>query len=238
MATTGTELHLILPLVKASRFDPQFFSGATPLDAAARQVAPTYDSGHVLKIIYILFRQYGLSAVQMSGDAYAAYARGWREHPLAMLRFVSTQLREWEAQLAVQPIESVRELILWSTGDDHEFGLELALRQGHWWMMPAVAGRRLGEAASVVVFAAFLLLTPWRVLREGLREPGSRAIAGLWALYLGVAAIQLVVILEPRYLAPVVPWSILVGVANLIWLWKRVPPVMPRQRGARHRGAW
>ena len=72
----------------------------------------------------------------------------------------------------------------------------------------------------MAVFAAFVLVTPLRLWREGLSAETSAAI-GLWFAYLWVAWVYAAVHLEPRYLAPVVAGSILVGTANLVWLARR-----------------
>jgi hypothetical protein len=117
----------------------------------------------------------------------------------------------------VRPTETVRDLLLWSTGEDHDFARERAVRDGNWWMIPAVIAHRLAEAISVGIFAAFVLITPLRLVRQGpIAE--TCAAAGLLFAYGVLAGLYAAVHLEPRYLVPVVAGSIVVGAANIAWL--------------------
>ena len=235
--TTGAQRHLLDGLIKSSQFDPQIFSGDTPLDQVARRVTHDYSLDEAARASDVLFHDYGRSAIEIADDVYAAYFRAWREHPGAMLRTPFLYLKEWQAKLTVQPMESVRLLLLWNTGNDWDFGIERSMAGGRWWTAPAFVLRRLTEAVAIVVFAGFLLLTPWRALRERWRAPDVVAATALWLLYLGNVAAYAVVYLEPRYLAPVVPWSIVVGVANLAWLWNHAPLRAHRRQPAPSAGA-
>jgi hypothetical protein len=221
--TTGAQRHLLDGLIKASQFDRRIFDGDTPLDRATRRVVHDYSLDEAARVSDILYAENGESAPQIAAEVYAAYFRAWREHPLAMAQAPSRYLKEWQAKLALQPIETIRLLLLWNTNNDHDFGAPRTLAQGRWSMAPAVILRVLTEAVSIAIFAAFLLLTPARALREGWRQPLMLAQVTLWMLYLGYVATYALVYLEPRYLAPVLPWAILVGVANLAWLWSAAP---------------
>jgi hypothetical protein len=94
-------------------------------------------------------------------------------------------------------------------------------------MAPAVLLRVASQTISIVVFAAFLLGTPWRAFCGRLNAPDVLASSGLWALYLAFLAAYVAVVIEPRYLAPVVAWSTLVGAANLTWLLTKGLPIAP-----------
>ena len=91
------------------------------------------------------------------------------------------------------------------------------MRNGEWWMIPAVIAHRLSETISVAVFLAFLLVTPLRIFREGLTPEASVSFGCLCA-YLVVGSLYAAVHLEPRYLTPVVAGSIVIGVVNIVWL--------------------
>jgi len=130
-----------------------------------------------------------------------------------VLRFLS----ESQLHQAVRPTETVRDVLIWNTGSDHEFGREAAVRAGNWWMVPAVIVHRLFEAISTVVFAAFLLITPLRLVREGVTAP-TAAAAGLWFAYLTCLGMHAAVSLQPRYLLPFLAGSIVVGAANIVWV--------------------
>jgi hypothetical protein len=127
-----------------------------------------------------------------------------------------------ESQLhqAVRPTETVRDVLLWNTGSDQEFAREGAVRAGNWWMIPAVIVHRLCEAISTVVFAAFLLITPLRLMREGVTAETGAAV-GLWFAYLTCLGLHAAVAVHPRYLLPVLAGSIVVGAVNVVWLVKR-----------------
>src|SRR5262249_8430938 len=82
---------------------------------------------------------------------------------------------------------------------------------------PAVLPNRLFEGISVVVFAAFVLITPLRVKHEGITTETS-ASAGLWFAYLACLGLHAAVAVHPRYLLPVLAGSIVVGAVNIRWL--------------------
>jgi hypothetical protein len=124
----------------------------------------------------------------------------------------------------------VRDVLLWNTGSDQEFAREAAVRAGNWWMVPAVIVHRLCEAISTLVFAAFLLVTPLRLVREGVTAQ-TAASTGLWVAYFACLGLHTVVAVHPRYLLPVLAGSIVVGAANIVWLVARW-----RARSARVRG--
>ena len=81
-------------------------------------------------------------------------------------------------------------------------------------MIPAVIANWLSMTASVIVFLAFLVITPMRLMREGWNAETSVSI-GIWCFYLTVGGLYATVHLEPRYLTPVVAGSIVVGVLNI-----------------------
>lgn len=218
VVTTGAQTAILQTLVEVARDEPGIFSGDMLLDHVARATLRNYDFVEVRGISTRLADEHNRSAAQIAADAYAAYFRAWREHPAAMLRIPLPYLREWQARLTVRPLASVRELILWSSGDDFGFASWRGVREGRWWMAPPIALRFLSEAAAIVVFAGFLLLTPWRTARERPWPPPVVASMAIWMLYLGFFAIYAVVHIEPRYLAPIVPGSLVVGVVNLQWL--------------------
>jgi hypothetical protein len=224
IVTTAAQTAVLYALTRAARHDEAIFSGETPLHRLARTTLRTFDFTEVRAINSRLHREFGYRAEQTSDAAYRAYFQAWRDHPMAMLRLPLPYLREWQMRLTVRPVASVRELILWNTGDDLEFGSERALLQGRWWMLPVVVLHRASEGLAIVIFLGFLLLTPWRLAREGLRDSPQVAIFGLWTAYLTFFVVYAFVHVEPRYLAPVIPGSIVAGVVNLLWVreqWRR-----------------
>jgi hypothetical protein len=221
IVTTVSQWTLLDALGNASQFDPTIFSGAAPIDAVGRRVFKSFEIGAELDAAFeandILHREYGWSAVRIAHEVTSAYLQAWQHHPLAMVRHVLVPLTESQLHQAVRPTETVRDLLLWRTGEDHDFARERAVRDGNWWMIPAVIAHRLAETLSVGIFAAFVLITPLRLWRQG-PTAETCAAAGLWFSYVVLAGLYAAVHLEPRYLIPVVAGSIVVGTANIAWI--------------------
>jgi hypothetical protein len=165
----------------------------------------------------ILHRDYGWSAVRIAHEASAAYLAAWIHHPAALVRHALSHLTETQLHQTVRPIETLRDVLLWNTGSDRDFARDRAVRGGNWRMIPAVVVHRLAEAISIAIFVAFIVVTPLRLVRDGWTA-GAIASLGLWSAYLSFFAAYAAVHLEPRYLAPVVPGSIVAGAANIAWL--------------------
>src|SRR5262249_6439477 len=202
VVTTVSQWSLLDPLVRASRYDPTFCSGDDPIAQVGRRVAKNFTLDESLEANKILHGAYGWNALRTAHDVTRAYLRAWIEHPWAMIRHALGFLSESQLHQAVRPTETVRDVLMWNTGNDHELGREAAVRAGNWWMIPAVIANRLFEGISVVVFAAFVLITPLRVKHEGITTETS-ASAGLWFLYLTCLGLHAAVAVHPRYLLPV-----------------------------------
>lgn len=223
LITTGGQTNMIYAVSKAARRDPSVFDADTPVAKVARTTFRTYEFVEVLEVNHRLFREYGMSAADINKVGMAAYFDAWRRHPGAMIRVPLGHLRENQALLSIRPMESLRELILWCRGDDNGFARWRAVKEGRWGMAPVVAVDGLSKLASILVFAAFALLTPWRLWRGDGVNARTLALAGAWLLYFCFVLTYALVHLETRYVAPVVPLGILGGFANLAWLasaWK------------------
>lgn len=216
--TTGGQTNMIFAISKAARHDPGVFDGDSPVARASRATFQTYEFVEVLEVNQRLFAEYGLTAPDIAKAGTAAYLQAWRQHFMSMLMVPLNHLRANQAQLTIRPLESVRELILWCKGDDGGFARWRAVKDGKWWMAPVAALDGVSKAAAVVVFAAFALLTPWRLWRGDGATTANLAMAGGWLLYFCFLGAYALVHLETRYVAPVVPLSILGGFANLAWL--------------------
>jgi hypothetical protein len=218
--TTGAQTALLHPIVVASGYDPGIFAGETPLDEAARQTVNAHDFTDVIYMNLRLFSEFHMTGPQISAAVYRKYFASWRGHPLAMARTVLANLRPNQAFLLFRPIDALREYILWATGRPSELGRRKSVA-ADWHMLPLFVLSQLCRVASTVLFAAFLFGSPWRAWRDGRRSAAARAGLAVWLLYLGWYAIYAVVHVETRYMAPVLPFAVLFGVANLLWLWRR-----------------
>jgi 4-amino-4-deoxy-L-arabinose transferase-like glycosyltransferase len=218
VVTSTSQAVLIGALIEAAHYDHSIFSGSTPIDEVGRIQLKAMEAGqhgYEVEADIALHRDYGWDAVRMSHEVTLAYVRGWLDHPLAMIRHVFHHISETQLHQAVRPIETVRDVLLWNTGSSHDFGAERAVKAGNWWMIPAVLVNWLCMTASVLVFCAFLVVTPIRLMREGWTAETSVS-AGIWCFYLVVGGLYAAAHLEPRYLTPVVAGSIVVGVVNIV----------------------
>jgi 4-amino-4-deoxy-L-arabinose transferase-like glycosyltransferase len=217
--TTVSQWTLYDALGNASQFDPAIFSGPNSVDEVGRRVFKSFEVGPELSEAYeaneILHRDYGWSAVQIAHEVTHAYLRAWLYHPLAMIRHTWVPLSETQLHQAVRPTETIKDILLWNTGNDRNFGRERAVRNGNWWMIPAIIADHLAETASVLIFVSFIVIMPLRLARDCLSAEAV-ASAGLWCSYLVCGGLYAAVHLEPRYLVPVVAGSIIVGAANIV----------------------
>jgi hypothetical protein len=223
VVSTIAQATLFAALEEAAQYDQGIFSGSDPFDDAGRRAYKVtiglgqYGLGHDGVPTQILHRDYGWDAVRISHEATMAYLRAWWQHPYAMIRHVFFHVSETQLHQAVRPTETIHDMLLWNTGNDYGFAQTRAVRAGNWWMIPAVILHFLVETVSVAVFSAFLVVTPIRLFREGWTAETSVSIGCLCA-YLVVGGLYSAVHLEPRYLTPVVPGSIVIGVAGIAWL--------------------
>jgi hypothetical protein len=236
VVSTIAQAALFSALIEAAAYDSAIFSGSTPFDDAGRRTIKLVQSppadreiGPDVEPGIILHRDYGWNAIRISQAVTQAYLRAYWDHPAAMVRHFLANLKETQLHQAFRPTETIRDVMLWNTGSEHDFGRIRAVRDGEWWMIPAVIWHFLDDTVSTVIFSAFLLVTPIRLSREGLTAETSVS-TGFLCAYLVVAGLYAAVHTEPRYLTPVVPLSIVIGVVNIAWLiaqYRRDPSQMP-----------
>jgi hypothetical protein len=234
VATSITQAALFGALVEAAHYDHSIFSGSTPIDEVGRiqlKVMEADQHGYEADANVALHRDYGWDAVRINREVTQAYLRAWLDHPRAMIFHIFHHISETQLHQAVRPIETVRDVLLWNTGSSHDFGAERAVKNGNWWMIPAVIANWLAMTASVFVFSAFLVVTPIRLVREGWTAETSVS-TGIWCFYLLVGGLYAAVHLEPRYLTPVVAGSIVVGAVNIVRVieFYRSPAAQPTQQ--------
>ena len=218
VVTSTSQAVLFGALIEAAHYDHSIFSGSTPIDEVGRVLLKDMEAGrhgYEVDATIDLHGDYGWDAIRMSHEVTQAYLRAWRDHPRAQVFHIFRHISETQLHQAVRPIETVRDVLLWNTGSSHDFGAERAVKNGNWWMIPAVIVNWLVMTASVFVFGAFLAVTPIRLLREGWTAETSVSV-GFWCFYLAVGLLYAAVHLEPRYLTPVVAGSIVVGVVNIV----------------------
>jgi hypothetical protein len=218
--TTGGQTAMLLPLVEAAARDPQIFSGDAPLDKAANHSLSRYGYDEVLAINGQLFADWHMTAPEISAAVYGKYVSSWREHPGTMARVFLAHLRENQLFLLFRPVDSLREYILWATGRQTDLGRWKSVAADIRFL-PLFVADAVCKTISVALFLAFLLVTPWRALREREGFALQRVCLCLWMLYLAWFSTYALVHLDTRYMAPVLPFAILIGTANLSWVLSR-----------------
>jgi len=224
--TTGAQTSVLFPVVLAAAHEPAIFAGDTPLDITARNILTEHDFNDVVKINVHLFAADHLTAPEIAAAVFRKYTASWRDHPTAMLRVVLGEIRLNQVFLLFRPVDALREYVLWATGKPSQIGRWKSVAADR-RLLPLFLADLAGRTMSAVLFAAFLLVPPWRLWREGIGSAPARVGAALWLLYLGWYATYLVVHVETRYMAPLLPFAVLLGVANLSWL-RRAGPASAR----------
>ncbi|HUH84270.1 MAG TPA: hypothetical protein VLX85_06645 [Stellaceae bacterium] len=215
--TTGAQTSLLFPVVLAAAHEPAIFAGDTTLDAAARRVLIDFAFSDVIAINEHLFDDDHMTAPEIATAVYRKYFATWRNHPAAVFRVALGDMRLNQIFLLFRPVDALREYTLWATGEPSEIGRWKSVVADRRFLALYLAGIA-EKAASTVLFAAFLLVPPWRLWREGIGNAPARLGAALWLLYLGWYAIYLVVHVETRYMAPLLPFAVLLGLRSLLWL--------------------
>lgn len=222
--TTGAQTNMFFAVATAAHMDRSVLDGDAVANRTARDIYRNYEFVEVLTLVQTLFQQHGMNAIDQTRVGFQTYFAAWRDHFPAMAQMVLGHFRANQAQLSLRPVESIRELILWTRHDDGGFGRWRAVREGRWWMAPVMVVDGVAKALAILVFTAFTLLTPWRLLRGDGRTPANSAAIGLWLLYFAQFSMYALVHLETRYMAALVPSVLVVGTCNLHWLyqhWKR-----------------
>jgi 4-amino-4-deoxy-L-arabinose transferase-like glycosyltransferase len=218
VAASITQAALIGALIEAAHFDHSIFAGSTPIDEVGRPLLAAMEAGqhgYEAEANIALHRDYGWDAVRMNHEVTLAYLRAWRDHPYAMIRHVLYHMSEQQLHQAVRPIETIRDVILWNTGQSSNLARERVVLAGDWRQIPAMIVNWIVQTISVFVFLAFAVVTPIRLVREGWNAETGVSI-GIWCYYMAVGFLYAAVHLEPRYLTPVVAGSIVVGTVNIV----------------------
>ena len=219
------QLTILYFLTRAAQFDPNVFSGDTTLQIVARRHVQDRDP-KVLNIAYAVSYELfdrGLRATDVAKESYALYFRNWREHPSAMFMVIRAHVSERLLKLAFRPLASVCQTIEWATlvkqCPDERLLMRAALSgfAGESWPMPVLF--ILGSSERIIsigVSLAFIIGAPLMLVfglrRRGLAvEPSVLLVAAFWAMAIGWTAAYAAVVMEERYLAPIVPFVIVAG---------------------------
>lgn len=220
--TTVTQITVMHGLAKVAASDPGLFGGTTPLDRIGAQLFRVDPFGETTRANNELFSQ-GYRAPELARMAFAHYFRSWRERPETMLYLLKRNTSERAAKLTVRPLATVCETIEYATGDRQCFDyreLYRALPSGFTglpWSAPVFFALQTIElTAAITIFALFLLAVPavfiQRMIAAGGKLDNTTLIFGtFWAVYVAWYLAHAIVHIEDRYVAPVLPLSLLGG---------------------------
>ncbi|MDP2699703.1 hypothetical protein [Thalassospira sp.] len=221
--TTGGQTVYLQGLVDAARRDTLIFSGDTDMDLAARDILADYSFAEVLQILSRLYDE-GYQAPALAAMSRGKYMQAWVERPSSMLRMTVGHMRESLAFMTFQPLAAIRDTGFWATGErpwpDYS-GLKRNLSDGTGTII--LFGFESLERVTGILLTLSFLLTPavWLV-RAFRRRDWNTLLSGpvlvpvaLWLFYLGFMIAHAMVHLETRYMAPVLPFSIMIGLLGI-----------------------
>ena len=223
LITTVPQLTILFALGKMVSIDPDIFSGTTPIDRAGKRYFKNNPFGEIGAVNHQLFTE-GYKATDIARMAYAKYFDTWKERPRTMLRLFNKNISEKAAKLTVRPIGAICETMEYGTGErvcyDYR-DLYRAIPSGFAGLpISAVAffiAQTVEQTVAILIFAAFLIGTPVIVVRRFIAQrwsidPASLLLAAFWSAYVGWTVAYGIVHVEDRYMAPVLPLSLVCGI--------------------------
>ena len=239
------QLTILDFFTRAAQFDPDVLGGDTTLEIVARRQVRDRDP-KVLNIAYgvsyELFDR-GYRATDVAKTSYALYFKNWRERPSAMFKVIRAHVSERLLKLAFRPLTSVCQTVEWATMvkqcPDERVLMRAALSGFAGESLATPALFVLGSCERIIsigVSLAFILGAPLMLVfglrRLGLAVDPSVLLSprsGRWLS--GWTAAYAAVVMEERYLAPIVPFVIVSGLAV-------IQRMIPSFRQTRLRAAW
>ncbi len=214
--TTGGQTVYLQGLMDAARRDDRIFSGDKAIDVSAREHFVEYTFLEVLAIEQSLFAQ-GYTAPELAVISKGKYFHSWAEYPLSMLRMTVGHVRERFAALTFRPFATLRETGFWIEGerpwDDYSALRAKMFEDAGAFVM--FVSESIERVVAIVITIAFVIIPVlWFVrlcLGRKCRKEEVLVCCSLWAVYFGIMAAHALVHIESRYLAPGVPFSIVVG---------------------------
>lgn len=195
--------------------------------------ASTTPLQNVSRITAHLMQRHGFDALDLARHGMARFKSYWLNYPLDMAAVTLSHVREKQAFLAFRPVESVSQLVFWATGRDpfpkKGAGRERLWQDGSYGGLVMVMGRSVSRIVSAALTLAFVLGAPILFVRAMLAhrgnfrayEPGVVLMVLFWLMYFGYTIAYAMITLELRYLMPVEPLSMVVGVTVLASLANR-----------------
>jgi hypothetical protein len=243
--STTAQFNIPLALEKAAKSNPVIIAGDTPFERIARQ---TFRFGNLMEDMVrfdqAMFKE-GYDAVDQSSLAYERYFSSWRHHPIEMLTILRTHISEQAAKYTIRPIATICEALDWATDTpDHCYDYRDLLRgvPSLFSGSPPTAAitfvaLTLEQTLAILLFSGFFLGVPALVVWHGWSasqqlNASMLIVASFWLVYITWFLGYGVVHFEDRFMAPVLPLSIVGG----LFYWRHAFALLSAAR-ARLRGA-
>lgn len=218
--TTGGQTVYLQGLMDAAKEDDRIFIGNEPIDVAAQENFTEFVFQEVVNIQYDLFNA-GYLAPELADISKRRYFEAWANYPLSMLHMTLGHFRGRFASLIFRPLATLRDTGVWVNGAYPwpDYGdLRAGVSQSYSDLVLF-----LGESIERVIALALMLvfsITPIvGVIRLLLYKRGNMTQVlvcfALWLFYWGVVSAHLLVHIESRYFAPIIPFSVVIGCFGL-----------------------
>jgi len=175
-------------------------------------------------VITHLLQAHDFNMVDIARYGMSNFLNIWLKHPVDMSILTLSHIREKQAMQAFMPIQSVDRTVTWATGQSAfpaKNQLWTNVKEHHRIdQLLMVAGRSISKIVSIVISAAFVFGVPIVMIRSfstarfrlSAYDPATVLMTLYWLVYLGYTFIYAMIHLEMRYLMPVTPLSIIIGV--------------------------
>lgn len=219
--TIGAKNTALVPLVKLHKHGVPIFNKDEPLDKLVVKniVSPEVVFSEVCRITGDLYRDYGYNQYQINKIATSRYYAAWFEYPFEMIKFTFRNIDKNLLTLLFQPIRMV--MTNYEVAHDlppSSSGNLMQQYQAYGDKSPLIIyGINTLQRIISVLFMLVFLVSPIFLFRQ---------YRGYYLMYFGVLFSYAIIHFMTRYMAPVVPISIvffLKGVVHLIGI-KRLAP--------------
>jgi hypothetical protein len=219
--TTGGQIALVQPVFAMERLGAMPFSGTDDLSQLYRQRAPERLYEQIYEVNQALYIDFNMSPNQISQANIALYLRTVRTHPGSFILMFFDNFDDKFAMGLVNPAFGLHEAHRLATGARIFPGFSSIVKG----KQPNGLGNYLfaglyifGMVPSILLFAAAVLLTPFRVIGR-IRNVGldreTLAILTLWMVCLAVLAYYCALFMELRYVIMTSPFLIAIGYWSL-----------------------
>lgn len=187
-------------------------------------------------IITHLIREHNFDMHEVAQYGMSNFLRYWQTHTLEMGALTLSHIREKQALLPVMPISAIERAVLWTSGLSpfpakgqlvsnlvNDYRVDQLLMVG---------ARTIAKIISIIITMAFILGVPFVAIRSirhngimlNAHDPSIVLASIYWLIYFGYTFVYAMIHLEMRYLMPVAPLTLIIGVTLLTTLARTYGP--------------